>query len=68
MEYEAKRIMAVLAALETIKSYCDGRECDFCILKKRCSIEKNWRSLPCDWNTEYEEKKLFEMIKENGNE
>lgn len=68
MEYEAKRIMAVLAALETIKNYCHDRKCEFCILKKRCGIEKDWRSIPCDWNTEDEEKKLFEMMKENENE
>ena len=55
MEYEAKRIMTVLAA------------CEFCVLKKRCSIEKDWRSIPCDWNTENEEKKLFEIMKENEN-
>ncbi len=63
MKNETKRAMAVLTALETIKNYCDGRECDFCILKKRCNIEKEWRSAPCDWNTEDEGKKLSEMMK-----
>jgi hypothetical protein len=68
MEYEAKRIMAVLAALETIKNYCSDRECVFCILNKRCNIKKGWSSAPpYDWNTEYEEKKLFEIMKENEN-
>lgn len=59
---EVQEALIVIAAIETIKNYCDGRHCQECVIRGICS-STDWGNVPCGWSTGAEENALTEMMK-----